>query len=261
MADFDPWAPYYDLIHKGLPGEAEFYVGQAIKRGGPVLEIGCGTGRIAIPIALSGVDVAGLDNSGNMLALCREKMAQIGETPGALTLIDADMRDFSLHKQYPLILMTYRTFMHCLTPEEQLACLACIHEHLTPGGALFLNVWAANAAALFAFPASFQEDTERLLECMPVPGEDIVLEHFYTAWRDDFRQVIHERHSLREVDSDGNQIHEEALRMTRAWFTPREMEHLLCRAGFEIEAVLGDFDGAPLGPEHKEMVWHVRRPQ
>ena len=78
MADFDVWAAYYDLVHKGLPGEAEFYLGQAVKRGGPVLEVGCGTGRIAISMAMSGLDVTGIDNSAGMLALCREKMAAVG---------------------------------------------------------------------------------------------------------------------------------------------------------------------------------------
>ena len=261
MADFDAWAAYYDLVHKGLPGEAEFYGGQALRRGKPVLEIGCGTGRIAIPLAMSGLDVTGLDNSVNMLVLCREKMAQVGAMRGTLTLVEADMCDFAIKKKFPLVLMAYRTFMHCLTPTEQLACLRCIFDHLTPGGELFLNVWAASAAALLPVATTFQEDNARLLEHIPVPGEDSVLEHYYTAWRDDFRQLLHEQHWLCEMDAAGTIRDEAALPMTRAWFTPREMEHLLCRAGFEIVAVLGDFDGMPLGPSHKEMIWHVQRPR
>ena len=260
-ADFDSWAAYYDLIHKGLPGEAEFYLGQVLKRGVSVLEIGCGTGRITIPMALSGLEVTGLDNSREMLAVCREKIRQVGAMPGQIKLIKADMRNFSLGKEFPLVLMTYRTFMHCLTSEEQLACLACIFKHLEPGGEMFLNVWVAKTEALLVFPTSYQEDSIRLLESVPVPGEETVIDHLYTAWRDEFSQIIHERHWMQEKDEQGNLLYEEELAMTRAWFTPREMEHLLCRAGFEIIALLGDFEGELLAPYHVEMVWHVRRPQ
>ena len=116
MTEFDAWAPYYDLVHKGLPGEAEFYVGQAVRLGGETLELGCGTGRIAIPMAMSGVCVRGLDNSPAMLEMCREKHRAVGETPGALTLIEGDMRDFSLDKRFGFVALAYRTFMHLLTP-------------------------------------------------------------------------------------------------------------------------------------------------
>lgn len=260
-AAFDAWAVYYDLIHRGLPGEAEFYLGQALKRGGDVLEVGCGTGRITIPLAMSGLNVTGMDNSGEMLALCREKISQVGKMPGKVKLIQADMRTFSLNRTFPLVLMNYRTFMHCLTPDEQLACLLCIFSHLEPGGELFFNVWVAKTDALLHFPSAFQEDSIRLLESVHIPGEENVLDHLYTAWRDDFRQLLHERHWMQEKDEQGNLLYEEELVMTRAWFTPREMEHLLCRAGFETIALLGDFEGEPLAPHHKDMVWHVRRPK
>ncbi|MCK5862303.1 MAG: class I SAM-dependent methyltransferase [Candidatus Hydrogenedentes bacterium] len=261
IADFDAWAAYYDLIHKGLPGEAEFYLGQAVKRQVAVLEIGCGTGRITIPLAMSGIAVTGLDNSAEMLAVCREKSTQVGVVPGKITLVEGDMRDFSLGNTFPLVLMTYRTFMHCLTPADQSACLVCIFRHLEPGGEMFFNVWMAKTEGLLAFPTSYQEDSIRLLESVPVPGEEVVIDHLYTAWRDDFEQCIHERHWMEEKDEQGNLLQEEELTMTRAWFTPREMEHLLCRAGFEIIALLGDFEGEALAPHHAEMVWHVRRPK
>ncbi len=259
MADFDEWAPYYDLIHQGLPGEAEFYLAQAVKRGGPVLEVGCGTGRIAIPLTMMGLDVVGLDNSHEMLAICQLKQSQMGAMPGTLTLVEADMRRFAFNKQFPLILMAYRTFMHCLTAEDQADCLACIYDHLTPGGELFLNVWAATPAALLMYPTTPREDDMQMLNPAMAPDGDTMLEHMYAAWRDDFKQLIHERHELREVDTEGAEIHRETLTMTRTWFSPREMEHLLYRAGFEIVAALGNFDGMPLGPDHKEMVWHVRK--
>lgn len=260
MSEFDPWAIYYDLIHTGLPDEAEFYAGLAVTHGGPVLELGCGTGRIAILLAMSGLDVTGMDNSPPMLEVCSEKLAQAAPVSGRLHLVEGDMRDFELGQRFPLALMTYRTFMHCLTPEEQLACLACIYRHLEPGGELVCNLWAAHPGTLARFPTAYDENTFQMVGKTPIPGEGLLLEHMHTAWRDDFLQLLHERHWLREVDPEGRLAHEEQLRMTRAWLTPREMEHLVARAGFTTLAVLGDFTGTSLGPEHTEMVWRLLKP-
>lgn len=260
MAEFDAWAAYYDFLHPGLPGEAEFYVGQAVKRRGPVLEIGCGTGRIAIPIAMCGVKVTGLDNSAPMLEVCREKAKAVGLKRNRLCLVEADMRGFNLDASFPLIIMAYRTFMHCLSPEEQRACLACIYDHLEPGGELLCSLWAAQPAAIVQFNAGEEGTVEVPAARIPVSGEDVTLAHFVRTWRDDFRQRLCESHRVEEVDAAGNVLHEEILEMTRAWITPREMTHLLARTGFETLAVLGDFQGGLFGPEHTEMIWHVRRP-
>lgn len=258
-AEFDAWAAYYDLIHPGLPGEAAFYAGQAVKRGGPLLEIGCGTGRIALPIALSGLPVIGLDNSIPMLAVCREKQAQIEPISGTLDLIAADMRAFSLKRRFPLILMAYRTFMHCLNPQEQLACLDCIYQHLDTGGELLCNLWAARPGALARFSSSYDENSFQWVGTVEMPEEKIVLEHFHTAWRDDARQLLHEMHWIQEKNLRGKVVHEEYLPLLRAWITPREMEHLVHRAGFSVVNVLGDFDGAPFNGHQDEMIWHLRR--
>lgn len=260
MAEFDAWADYYDLLHPGLPGEAEFYVGQAAKRRGPVLEIGCGTGRIAIPIAMCGINVTGLDNSVPMLDVCREKAKAVRVKRNRLSLVEADMRGFELEAAFPLAIMAYRTFMHCLTPEDQRACLACIYNHLEPGGELICSLWAARPATIVQFNLCEEDAVEVQAACIPVSSEDLSLLHFIRTWRDDFNQRLSESHRVQEVDAAGTVLHEEILTMERAWITPREMEHLLARTGFETLAVLGDFRGALLGPQHTEMIWHVRRP-
>lgn len=259
MAEFDAWAAYYDFLHPGLPGEAEFFVGQAVKRGGPVLEIGCGTGRLAIPMGLSGLEVTGLDNSAPMLAVCREKADAVCLKRRMLNLVESDMRGFRLFQKFPLAVMAYRTFMHCLSPSDQLACLKAVRRHLVPGGELLCSLWAAQPGALARFRTAPAKGRGVLAAEVPVPGEGIVLEHYINVWRDDFRQLLYERHRVRERTDGGRIVHEERLAMTRAWIMHREMEHLVCRAGFEVVAVLGDFDGVPLGPDHTEMVWHLRR--
>lgn len=256
MAEFDRWAPYYDLIHKGLPGEAEFYVGHAARIAGTTLELGCGTGRICIPMAMSGAEVTGLDISAKMLAVCREKLKRVGKIPGALTLIRGDMRAFDLQKRFDFIAIPYRTFMHLLTPADQLACLTCVRRHLARDGTFVLNLWAARPSAIARFVGNPVFEEFQLAGRYPLArGANLV--HHHAVRYDEFRQLIIERHRLQELDSRGRLKHEEHLSLTRASVTPREMEHLLHRGGFEIETVWGDFYGTSFGPASTEMIWFL----
>ena len=156
MAAFDVWAEYYDLIHTGTPGDLEFYVDHAVRAGGDVLELGVGTGRIALPAVLAGANVTGIDNSYAMLVLCREKLREVGRTPGRLKLVLADMSSFRFRRKFSCIMMPYRTFMHLLTPDDQRRCLDRVWGHLVEGGLLVLNTWAAkpsNSTATWRTPA------------------------------------------------------------------------------------------------------------
>ncbi len=257
MAEFDAWAPWYDLIHRGLPGEAEFYVGQAVRGGGPLLDIGCGTGRIAIPAAMSGIEVLGLDLSGAMLDVCEDSLEAAGALEGSVELIQGDMRDYVLERRFPLAFMAYRTLMHLLEPDEQLEALRCAREHLAPGGRLILNIWAARPELIaplvgphagglaFVGRHGFEDGTGlvhyRATRCAPIA------------------QRIDEEHLLHELDEAGAVVASHALSMTRSWQTIRELGHMAARAGLEVEALFGDFDCNPPSDGNQEQIWVLRR--
>ncbi|MBW7863778.1 MAG: class I SAM-dependent methyltransferase [Candidatus Hydrogenedens sp.] len=255
MAEFDPWAFCYDVLHPGLPGEAEFYVTTAVERGADTLELGCGTGRIAIAMAMSGVRVAGLDLSGEMLAVCAEKLAAVGPVSGSLDLVLGDMRRFRLGRRFPLIVMPYRTLMHCLTPGEIRDCLRCAREHLEPGGEFILNVWAARPSALSRYgttPGAFVLEGKH-----PLP-ERQRLEHWIQVWRDGGKRLLHERHRVIEKGPRCGIRHEAEMTLSRRWITHAEMNRLAKEAGFKVNAVLGDFYGAPYQRQSDEMIWRLR---
>jgi len=257
-SEYDLWADYYDIIHTGIPGEAEFYVGQAVRLGGQTLELGCGTGRICIPMAMSGVDVVGLDNSKAMLAHCRRKKRLVGKTPGRLELVHGDMRGFGLKREFDLVAMPYRTFMHLLTAEDQQACLNHVHRHLRSGGTFILNLWVGNSLRL---PKTFTKGKRPavLERRYALPGKQTELAHFVTAWYEPEHQIIHEKHILHEVKGKNEVIRTTAIPMRRAWLTPEQMRQLLIVAGFRIEAVFGDFDCGSLTDESTEMIWIARK--
>ncbi|UXN58757.1 class I SAM-dependent methyltransferase [Phyllobacterium zundukense] len=118
--------------------------------GDPVLEIGTGTGRISVPLAIAGNEVVGLDISPAMLERAAAKLADGPEVGARLQLVEGDMTNFDLNRQFPLIVNTARSFQHLLTPSQQREALQCAHRHLKPGGHLVLDLFDPYFELLFA---------------------------------------------------------------------------------------------------------------
>jgi SAM-dependent methyltransferase len=132
--------------------DVAFYVElakQAAARGEAVLELGCGTGRVTIPIAQAGVEVVGLDNAPAMLDVARRKAAAAGVD---VRWVTADMRTFRLEQRFGLVIIPFRSFLHMLTDADQQACLSRVYEHLLPGGRFALNFFVQKLAARSAAP-------------------------------------------------------------------------------------------------------------
>jgi SAM-dependent methyltransferase len=123
----------YDAVYSVIrepSGDAAFYRDLARKAGGPILELGCGTGRVLIPIADEGIECVGLDSSPEMLAVLRAK-----QPPACLSLVEGRMERFDLgDRRFHLVTAPFRAFSDLLDVDAQLACLACIRRHLVPGG-------------------------------------------------------------------------------------------------------------------------------
>src|SRR5262245_49105001 len=132
-AELDEYASIADLydhvtLYRDRPDIA-FFVDAAVHAGGPVLEIGCGTGRVLVPTARAGVEIVGLDMSPQMLGICRLRLSS--ESPAVqekATLAHADMRRFDLGRAFTLVTIPFRPFQHLLTVDDQLACLSCIRK-------------------------------------------------------------------------------------------------------------------------------------
>ena len=173
---YDHVAPYRER------GDVAFFVEMAQAAGGPVLEIGCGTGRVLIPTARAGSEIVGLDLSPSMLAVCRSNLAQEpAETQARVRLVEGDMRDFDLDQQFALATLPFRPFQHLTTIEDQIACLTTIHRHLAPGGRLVLDLFnpsipfLADPARLDEFgdePEITMPDGRRVLRRARITGRD-----------------------------------------------------------------------------------------
>lgn len=137
MDVYERMARNYDLIYND-DVDLGFYIQEARKAGGPVLEIACGTGRILLKLLSAGIPAEGLDLSGAMLEVLSAKAHAMGLAPA---IHQADMKDFHLGKRFNLIIVPYRSFLHLKDDEERIRALKCFRDHLAEGGRLILHIY------------------------------------------------------------------------------------------------------------------------
>lgn len=242
----------YDAVPAyGARGDISFYVDEARGAEGRVLELGCGTGRVLLAMARAGAEVTGLDASAAMLARCRARIA--AEDPGVQARIEvhqADARAFSLADRFALVIAPFRIFQHLTRIDDQLACLAAISRHLEPGGRLTFDVFNPSFAHLVKDRTMEVEDTPRL--AMP---DGRTVRRAYRVLRVRWVDQVSETEIIYYV---APRVGEPELRHVQAfemrWYLRAELEHLLARAGFRIDAIHGDFDRAPLTDSSPEMI-------
>ena len=258
MSDYDIFAPIYDFEYDELEEDIPFYRDLALAAGGPCLELGCGTGRVLIPVAKAGVEVVGLDVSPAMLAVAREKVEGLArDVQARIRLVEGDMRDFDLGgATFNLVYIPFRSFLHLLTVEDQVQALATIRRHLRPGGRLALNffnprldVIASGMTRRDATP--FLERTTDLFR-----GERLV--QWACSRYDPFTQVVEHELVYDRVAADGKLVERVYRRLVTRWIYRFEAEHLFARAGFAVEALYGDFAGRPFERETDEQVWVLK---
>ena len=246
--DFDAWADVYDAVYSYVTDDIPFYVDEALRCGGPVLELGCGTGRVTLPIARVGVEVTGLDSSQRMLDAARRKTA---DTP--VRLVHGDMREFSLGRRFALVIIPFRGFLSLLTVEDQMSALACIRRHLAPGGRLVFNVFDPDLNMLVQ-PGDGAYHLRDVAD--PESGRRLVIWHQSSC--DNHNQIIYARLIVDELDGSGavagRFYRDFRLRYAHRW----EIHHLLTSAGYEVVDLYGDFDRSPFDEESEEMVWIAR---
>ncbi len=252
------YAELYDASGVGWPGELDFYRGlaaAATARGEGVLEVACGTGRVALPLAQDGARVAGFDLAPEMVRVAREKGREMPNARWA----EADMRSFALGEEFGLILIPAHSFQFMLTPEDQLACLGCAWRHLAPGGTLVVHLDHQDLAWLGSLPGQGDESFEGGGEVIhPRTGRRL---RRSLAWSyERASQTATVRLAWEEIGPDGGVGARWELEPMGLHCVFRcEMEHLLARAGFADRTVFGGFARQELGDDSSEMVWVARK--
>ncbi|ABF45483.1 Methyltransferase type 11 [Deinococcus geothermalis DSM 11300] len=243
--NYDDFADLYDHQYDLYRDDLHFYAGVAERVGGPVLEVGAGTGRVTAFLARRGVRVVGLEPSARMIERGRARAKEQGLD---LTFVQGDAGSFQLEERFSLVIAPFNALMHLYTPGEQLSALENIRAHLKPGGA-------------FVFDLS-----------VPRYGEMNTLRHegetFYGdgGWRTDVflvqrhdrpRQHVTTEYYVDTTAADGT-LRRRHYTLTQRYYTRFEMEWLLRCAGFEAPRVTGSFQGGPLTESSEVMVFQTR---
>ncbi|HYA48409.1 MAG TPA: class I SAM-dependent methyltransferase [Burkholderiales bacterium] len=236
----------YDLLLGGLDFDIPFWVRTGREAGGPVLDLGCGTGRVLLPLLEAGVDADGVDSSEAMLGLARRKAEAKGFRP---RLSAADMRDFKLRRRYARILLAFNTFAHADTTEDQLATLGRCRAHLRPGGAVVVHM---------SYPGHgywAEADGKPVMEVETVRAAD---GRRFQMWDTRTMDVVGQRQrseiEIRELAADGTPVASHRFRTSQRWVYRFELELLFRLAGFARSEVFGGFAGEPLERDDQQMV-------
>jgi SAM-dependent methyltransferase len=234
------YAEYYDTDH-AIQIDVDFYLDYARQCGSPVLELACGTGRVLIPMAEAGFEVAGLDLNEHMLDRCRHKVAERG-LGDRVQLHLADMAAYALPRtDFRLAYIPVRSFMHLNTQAEQIACLERTYAHLRPGGLLIVDIYAPSYRYLAMEPdqAFFLRRETRL------PNGHALKRWDRFVRNDPLLQIQHTELRFQEFDNQRKLVRERTLPLTTRYTLRWEMQLLLERAGFEVVDVFRDYDRNP----------------
>jgi SAM-dependent methyltransferase len=230
---YDAIAGLYDPWSRSVTEDVAFYVDEAKRAGGPVVELAVGTGRIAVPTAAEGIRVIGVDSSPGMLEVFRER-AQLAGVAELLDLRLGDLADPPVEKRVRIVTCPFRSYLHLLSDEERLGALRAARELLVPGGRLVFDVFAPGADDIAETHARWLEREPGIFE--------------RADW--DTR----ERTLTLSVRGESG-----ATTFVLAWLSPDEWRALLERAGFQVIGCFGWFDRRPYrGGE--DTVWIARKP-
>ncbi|MEJ7809587.1 MAG: class I SAM-dependent methyltransferase [Gemmatimonadaceae bacterium] len=226
---------HYDRLFPGSDPDLPFWVERSTRSGGPVLELACGTGRVAIPIARAGLAVTGLDSSAAMLREARAK----GERAGvSVEWVEGDMRAFDVGRRFALVILLGNALCHLLDLASFEGCMACVRRHLAPGGRFIIDVFVPDVGLLVHGRdqrAAFSE-----YESPDGGGAVIVTStNVYEPHTQVNRITTYHQLPGREAEETGS--------LDMRMYFPRELDALLGYNGFAIEEKLASYDGTPFG--------------
>jgi SAM-dependent methyltransferase len=238
---------YFDLESGSIDNDLPFYLTQAAMSGDPVLELGCGTGRVTIPMAENGFEMTGLDISAPMLEQARRKASERGLK---IRWVEADCRDFNLNEKFGTIIFPFNGIAHIHDRESHEALYACVRKHLKPQGHFVIDLFNPSLEILVRaenrrYPCFEYDDPDGR-------GKVIVTENNHY---DRATQINHVKWYYKIGDEP-----EEVRELNMRILYPQEFDCLLHYNGFEIVAKYGDHERKPFesGSGHQLIVCRLR---
>ncbi len=244
---YDPIARYYDLSHNDLTEDIPFLLEMAQAAGGPVLELGCGSGRLLLPIARAGLAITGVDNSPEMLARAEARLAaEPADVRARVSLVAGDMKAPPLPDGEPFALAVfgYNTFMH-LDEMGAAAALRHLRPRLRPGGRLLIDVDNPLALAAAGDDPDFTLEDELVDEAT---GETL---RQFTAYESVPGEQAVDVTWVYESDRGRPSL---KARLRYHYLYPHQYDLLLGLTGFRLAGLGGGYEGEPFDEESDRLI-------
>ena len=249
-------AAFYDGEHRSLSADIDLYLAvlHEARVRGPVLELCCGSGRVAVPLAMAGYRVTGLDLSAAMLQRARGRRRGLApEVAMRLRFSQQDMRGFRFRHSFDAAVIAFSSLALLADPADRLACLHCLSEHLRPRAAAVIDLPNPGAWAMLTSPRV-------VATRFHLPRWGHLVEKLVEEIGDPERRTTRVRYRYRLVGPEGEpavELAETSFELARV--ERREIESMLYEAGFDVVAVLGDYRGTPHTPSSPRMVVQAER--
>jgi SAM-dependent methyltransferase len=252
--EFDAMAKWYDFDYeRRVREDLPYYLHCVREGGGPVLELGAGTGRVSAYLARAGFDVVGVDLSAAMLARARERRARMGAIGSRLRFVQGDMSRLTVRGRFGTVLVPFRSFNHLYTVERQLAALRGIRQRLAPGGIAVIDLWNPDLPDLrdtagrirLSYERKDPKTGNRVVQRFRVRADVPAQMGYLDYWWDVYR--------------NGRRIRRDHAPMRWRWFHRFEFEHLLARAGLAVRRLHGDYRANPLREKSEDLLFVVER--
>lgn len=239
-------AELYDLFRGGDElDEVGLYTDVAAEQGGSCLDVGCGTGRVLIPLVQEGVEVVGVDSSPAMVTACKDRLVAEGLEAEVHV---GDMVDFDLGRKFDLVIVPGASFQLLDERDTALAALARLKAHVAPGGLLAMSLFTP----WYEITHESLDGVWRLEKDETTDGGRRALCHASNEL-DRCEQLMEVQHRLELLDGDGKIVDSEYKTSRLRWYAKYEIELLLKAAGFGTVDTLGDFGDEEAGDGHVAM--------
>ncbi len=242
------FARFYDTIYQQLRNDADhhFFIEQIMAVGGPVLEVGTGTGRFFMDALEKGADIHGVDLSPAMIHILKKKLPVDHHYRVSVD----DVRTMKLDKKFDLVIAPFRVFMHLVEVDDQLKALRNVYDHLNSGGTFIFDCFVPNMKML-------SEGLHRVkdFEGEYEPGKKLV--RYSSMHADPVNQLMYITFEL--IWDENGKERKEIWKTEMHFYFRYELEHLISQSPFEQFDISGDFTGSPLKSDSKEFIITCRK--
>ena len=253
MSEFDRFARFYDADYRFYDEDIDLVVELAQQAGGDALELGCGTGRVLVPVAAAGRRVTGVDASPALLDIARRKLETAGVAARA-ELLEQDLRTFDAGAaRFRFAFCVSNTLMHLTSGADQVRVLRRAHRHLQPGGTLLLALFNPDVPRLVEV-AGLQELADRWTDA--ASGAEVI--KWCVRNVDWTAQIQDTLFIYEEIFADGR-VQRTLCPFPLRFLWRHEAELMLARSGFDVDAVWGSFDGDPYGAASENLILLARK--